>query len=282
MVLLVFAPQSRLVSSQPRAPIAQWAQTMRSSSDHTTDVMPVQKEVFDITKSTRAKYQDLVIGRKGLWNLIKYELIALVSTWVPGAVGLFLRSRLYRLLLGNVGRNVIFGMNVVLRHPHKIVIGNNVVIDDNCLLDAKGRNNEGIIIGDGVFVGRNTILSCKNGTIVLGNHVNIGFNCEIVSASRVTVGEKVLIAAYSYLIGADHDFGRTDIPVFEQARTARGIQIDDNVWIGAGVMVTDGVTIGRDSIVGTGSVVARDIPEYGVALGNPARVIKSRKDVHNE
>jgi acetyltransferase-like isoleucine patch superfamily enzyme len=52
-----------------------------------------------------------------------------------------------------------------LRHPHKI-IGDNVVIDDLCCLDAKGTDNRGITIGNGVFVGRNTILSCKNGDIV--------------------------------------------------------------------------------------------------------------------
>ena len=56
----------------------------------------------------------------------------------------------------------------MLRHPHKIHIGSNVVIDDNCLLDAKGETNRGIRIGDGVFIGRNTILSCKNGDIELG------------------------------------------------------------------------------------------------------------------
>ena len=53
--------------------------------------------------------------------------------------GLVLRKRLYPWLLGSCGRNVVFGQNVVLRHPHKIHIGSNVVIDDNCLLDAKGR-----------------------------------------------------------------------------------------------------------------------------------------------
>ena len=74
----------------------------------------------------------------------------------------------------------------MLRHPHKIRIGDNVVIDDNCLIDAKGDANRGITIGSGVFVGRNTILSCKNGDIELGDGANVGFNCEIFSASRVT------------------------------------------------------------------------------------------------
>ena len=91
------------------------------------------------------------------------------------------------------------------RHPHKIRIGDNVVIDDQCCLDAKGTDNTGIVIGQGVFVGRNTILSCKNGDIVLADRANIGFNCEIFSASRVSVGPDTLVAAYSYLVGGDHE-----------------------------------------------------------------------------
>ena len=109
---------------------------------------------------------------------------------VPGALGLVLRKMLYPRLLGACGRNVVFGQNVVLRHPHKIRIGDNVVIDDNCLLDAKGDRNGGIAIGDGVFVGRNSILSCKDGDITLDDGANIGFNCEIFSASHVRIGRE--------------------------------------------------------------------------------------------
>ena len=81
-----------------------------------------------------------------------------------------------------------------------------MVIDDNCLLDAKGDTNAGIAIGAGTFIGRNTILSCKNGDIVLGEGVNIGFNCEIFSAARVELGARALLAAYCYVIGGDHDW----------------------------------------------------------------------------
>jgi serine acetyltransferase len=126
---------------------------------------------------------NLVIGRPGFGALLKYELVQLLSQWVPGALGLVLRKRLYRTLLGACGRNVVFGQGVVLRHPHKIRIGDNVVVDDHCLLDAKGEDNTGITIGSGVFIGRNTILSCKNGDIVLADGANIGFNCELFSAA---------------------------------------------------------------------------------------------------
>jgi len=141
-----------------------------------------QEQLFAPGKSSRAKYAELVVGRPGFGALLKYELIVMLAQSWPGALGLALRKLLYPMLLGSCGRNVIFGQHVVLRHPHKIRIGSNVVLDDNCLVDAKGESNRGITIGDGVFVGRNTILSCKNGDIDLGDTANIGFNCEVFSA----------------------------------------------------------------------------------------------------
>ncbi|MGH7792254.1 MAG: hypothetical protein ACREOB_08045, partial [Thermodesulfobacteriota bacterium] len=112
-----------------------------------TETIEIQKELFEGGKSKFEKYQDLIIGRRGLWNLLKYELVLLFASWLPGALGLVLRSKLYPLLLGKVGKNVTFGTSVLLRHPHKIFIGDNVVIDDNVLLDAKGTDNNGIVIG---------------------------------------------------------------------------------------------------------------------------------------
>ena len=179
----------------------------------------------------------------------------LLSQAVPGALGLALRQTMYPLLLGACGRGVVFGQNVVLRHPHKIRIGDNVVLDDNCLIDAKGTSNAGIRIGNGVFIGRNTILSCKNGDIEIADGANVGFNCEIFSASRVSVGARALIAAYCYLIGGDHDFGDASRPVLDQGRTSAGIAIGAGAWLGAGAKILDGVQIGDQAIVGAGAVV---------------------------
>jgi len=226
--------------------------------------------------SARQKYASLVVGRPGLGALLKHELIVLAAQAVPGALGLALRKVLYPTLLGSCGRNVVFGQNVVLRHPHKIRIGNDVVIDDNCLLDAKGDTNAGIAIGNGVFLGRNTILSCKNGDIELGDFANLGFNCEIFSGSRVTVGANALFAAYCYLIGGDHDRSDTSIPVSQQRRTSKGVHVGGGVWMGAGAKVMDGVAIGDDAIVGAGAVVRSDVPARAVAVGIPARLVGVR------
>jgi acetyltransferase-like isoleucine patch superfamily enzyme len=235
-----------------------------------------QEELFAPGKSAREKYSSLVVGRTGLGPLLKYELVVTLTQACPGALGLALRKACYPWLLGSCGANVIFGQNVVLRHPHKIHVGSNVVIDDNCLLDAKGDSNRGIRIGNGVFVGRNTILSCKNGDIDLADGANIGFNCEIFSASRVAIGASVLMAAYVYVIGGDHDFADPDKPVIEQGRKSAGVTIGPGAWIGAGAKVLDGVTIGEHAIVGAGSVVRGDVAVRAIAVGAPARAVSMR------
>src|SRR3954469_372813 len=213
----------------------------------------IQDQLFS-SKSPREKYASLVVGRPGLAALLKYELVVMLAQPRAGALGLLLRKQLYPWLLGSCGRNVVFGQNVVLRHPHKVHIGSNVVIDDNCLIDAKGESNRGIRIGDGVFVGRNSILSCKNGDIELADGANIGFNCEVFSASRVTIGRGVLMAAYGYVIGGDHDFSDPSKTVLEQTRTSAGVSIGDGAWLGAGAKILDGVTLGSHAVIGAGAV----------------------------
>jgi acetyltransferase-like isoleucine patch superfamily enzyme len=237
-----------------------------------------QEQLFALGKSSRQKYSELVVGRPGLAALFRHELVVMMAQARPGAFGLAIRKALYPMLLGSCGRNVVFGQNVVLRHPHKIQIGSNVVIDDNCLVDAKGETNQGIRIGDGVFIGRNTILSCKNGDIELGDRANIGFNCEIFSASRVTIGRSVLMAAYTYVIGGDHDFSDPTKAVLAQPRVSAGVSIGEGVWIGAGAKILDGVSLGNHAVVGAAALVRESVPAGAIAVGIPARVVASRGD----
>jgi len=244
-----------------------------------TEIPRAQDQLFDGRSSAREKYARLVVGRPGLGALLKHEAVVMCSQHVPGALGFALRKLLYPALLGACGRNVVFGQNVVLRHPHKIRIGDNVVVDDNCLVDAKGDSNHGITIGSGVFIGRNTILSCKNGDIEIEDGANIGFNCELFSASRVRVGKDTLIAAYSYLIGGDHDAKDPSAPVLSQGRSSAGVSVGAGAWLGAGAKILDGVTIGDGAVVGAGAVVRDAVPPRAIAVGVPARVVGTRDEV---
>src|SRR6478672_9949102 len=244
--------------------------------DGSENIPRAQDQLFAKGTSAREKYAALVIGRTDLGSLLKYELIVTLTQGCPGALGLALRKALYPSLLGSCGRNVVFGQNVVLRHPHKIHVGDDVVIDDNCLIDAKGESNAGIRIGSGVFIGRNSIVSCKNGDVELADGANIGFNCEIFSASRVRIGAGTLLAAYTYVIGGDHDFSDPSKSVLEHGRKSDGVTIGEGVWLGAGAKVLDGVAIGDKAIVGAGAVVTRDVPAQAIAVGIPAKVVANR------
>src|SRR5512143_3065996 len=113
------------------------------SSTHTAGPGPripigIQSAIGEQGKSALAKYQDLVVGSRSWAFLALHEAVILLTSWVPGALGLLLRRIAYPLLLGGVGRGAVFGQGVVLRHPRKIRIGDGVVIDDHVVLDAKG------------------------------------------------------------------------------------------------------------------------------------------------
>lgn len=241
-----------------------------------TEIPRAQDQLFGAGQSARQKYSALVVGRPGLGALLHYELVQLLSQHVPGALGLVFRKALYPSLLGACGSNVVFGQNVTIRHPHKVRIGSNVVIDDNCLIDAKGDSNAGITIGSGVFIGRNSILSCKNGDIAIADGANIGFNCEVFSASRVVIGRDTLLAAYCYVIGGDHDFSDPSAAVLAQSRHSAGATIGAGAWLGAGAKILDGVTIGDRAIIGAGAVVREAVGDGAIAVGIPARIVGQR------
>jgi acetyltransferase-like isoleucine patch superfamily enzyme len=238
----------------------------------------LQKKLIDQRKSFSQKYAALVIGKQGFWVFLKYELIVLLFSWVPGALGYALRRIFYPSLLGSVGRGVVFGKGITLRHPHKIRIGDNTTIDDFAVLDAKGEDNRGILIGRNVYIGRNTILSCKEGSIVLGDYNNLSANCSLLSETEIELGPYCFLAGNCYLVaGGNHSFEDVTTPImFQPSFSKGGIRIAEDVWLAAGTIVLDGVTIGKGCVVGAGSVVTRSLPELSVAVGAPARVRKTR------
>jgi acetyltransferase-like isoleucine patch superfamily enzyme len=241
--------------------------------------LKIRKVLTSQEKSKVQQYQHLVIGQSGLWSLVKFELVMLLCSWVPGALGLFLRSKLYPTVLGHVGKGVVFGVNVTLRHPHKIWIGDNVVIDDHCMLDAKGIENKGITVGNNVFIGRNTILSCKDGDIDLEDGVNVGFNCEIYSAYKVRIKANALLAAYSYLVGGSgYDVSRHDVSFAEQVGLdSKGtLEIGAGAWLAAGATVLDGVRVGTGAVIGARALVLENVPDNSIAVGIPAKVTGKR------
>lgn len=237
----------------------------------------IQHEYGGKGKSRLEQYQDLILGTRSIWFLIKFETVILLFSRIPGALGIVLRKIFYPTIIGRVGRGVVFGMDVSLRHPLKIEIGDGSIIDDGVLLDAKGSANTGIIIGENCYVGRGTIFSCKEGDIILKDYANISTYCNISSNSKITIGEKSLLGPYVSLFATRHNFDNVDEAILDQGWTSEGIEIANNCWLGAKVTVLDGVNIGESAVIGAGAVVTKSLPQRVVAVGSPARVVKTRE-----
>jgi len=236
----------------------------------------IQRESDRADKSKLRQYQDLVIGSRSLWTLVKFELIQLLVSRIPGALGLFLRKLFYPAVLCRVGKGVVFGVDVWFRHPHKIRIGDGAIIDDGALIDAKGSANEGVTIGPNCYIGRGTILSCKEGDIVLGPSVNLSTWCNISSNSKIVIGEKTLLGPYAGVFATMHKFDEIGAAILDQGWTSEGVTIGPNCWLGSRVSVLDGVTVGANVVVGAGAVVTDDLPDNVIAVGVPAKVLKRR------
>jgi len=144
----------------------------------------------------------------------------------------------------------------------------------------------------GNFVGRKRAHIGKNTHIsptVMMQHperIYIGDNCEInhmtilwagKKDAKIVIGNFVMIGPRVTIIAFNHRFERLDLPMGWQGFTEADIVIEDDVWLGAHTIVLPGVRIGRGSIIGAGAVVTRDIPPYSIAVGVPAKVVKSRK-----
>jgi len=237
-----------------------------------------QKNLLDGKKSAFQKYREMFVGESSFFYFLKYEFLTTLLGPIPGALGLFLRRVFFPSLFLKVGKGVVFGRNMTIRHPRKITIGDGVVFDDFSVIDAKGRKNRGILLGRNVFIGRNSVISCKGGDIQVGDYANIGSNNTLLSESIIRIGKYVFTAGHVYMVaGGNHSFERRDIPIWHQpSRSKGGIVLEDDVWIGAACTIVDGVVIKKGSILGAGSLAHKKIPPYSVALGNPATVIKKR------
>lgn len=105
--------------------------------------------------------------------------------------------------------------------------------------------------------------------LIIGKRCYINSNLLAMSRGGITIGDDVQIAANVQLLSNNHD------PYDRQILTCKPIVIGDGVWIGAGASIMSGVTIGKYAIVGAASVVTHDVPDYGVVVGSPARLIKT-------
>lgn len=149
------------------------------------------------------------------------------------------------------------GRSVEIRSPQNLVLGNNVSLDSNALLHCGG------------FEWCN-----YKGKIQLGDNVYIGPNSVLFGAGDIVIGNNVLISPCVVITSHQHTFQEKGIPVRDQPTEFNAVTIEDDVWVGSNAVILPGVTIGKGAIIGAGAVVTQDIPQFSMAVGVPARVVK--------
>ncbi len=113
--------------------------------------------------------------------------------------------------------------------------------------------------------------------VEIGENVYINSHVSLNGQGWLTLGDNILIGPYTSIWTSNHSFANPDIPINQQGDEFRPVSIGNDVWIGAQVVILPGVHIGNGAVIGAGSIVTKDIPEYAIVVGNPARVVKSRK-----
>lgn len=109
----------------------------------------------------------------------------------------------------------------------------------------------------------------------IGNRSGVGVKCELTGP--VKIGNDVMMGPEVIIYTISHKFDRTDISMMDQGSTEpSAVTIGNDVWIGRRAIIMPGIKIGDGCIIGAGAVVTKDIPPYSVAVGVPAKVVKSR------
>lgn len=248
----------------------------------TLPAMTPQQEAFsDPSAKGLAMYRTLAVGDEGSFAFLRYEFLTFLSSGLPGLPGFALRAFLYPFLFAECGRRPAIGRDVVLRVPGRIKLGSGVLIDDFAALDVRVKGERGAIeVGDRVCIGRFSTIAAKHGEISISPGANIGSYCRIATTSTVRIGESCLVGAYCYVGPGNHTESTDGNPLISNPMEDRGgVSIGDHAWLGARVTVLDGVKIGKHAIIGAHSVVRDDIPDYGVAVGAPARTIRIRNEI---
>jgi len=140
-----------------------------------------------------------------------------------------------------------------------------------------------IRVGRGTILGPNVSLSAgvspaqdlgDREIVSIGDGCLVGKGSGIVAHERVEIGDNVFTGHHVYITDANHGYEDTHVPIGQQFAPPRPVSVGEGSWLGHGSIVLPGAEIGRHVVVGAGSVVTGALPDFCVAVGNPARVIR--------
>jgi acetyltransferase-like isoleucine patch superfamily enzyme len=177
----------------------------------------------------------------------------------------------------------LIGKNVTIRQSKYISVGKNFIAQDNC--EINGLSQKGLVFGDKVTVGSYAIIRPTNlyggeaGVgLRVGDNSSIGPYSYIGCSGYIEIGNNVMMSPRVSIYSENHNFRDTDLPMIQQGVTRSFVKIEDDCWIAANSIILAGVTVGKGSVVAAGAVVTKDVPPFSIVAGNPAEIIKKRKN----
>lgn len=166
----------------------------------------------------------------------------------------------YKPQFGAIGAGSVIRRPILIRNPAGIRIGSGVSIRDGARLEVIDRSG------------------LPGGRLTIGNDVNFEQDVHIAACDEVIIEDEVCFAARCAVVDTHHpeDTAGNRATAVSSARSS--VRIGKRVFLGVGVVVLPNVTIGENSIIGANSVVSRDIPPNSVAVGAPARVVRTLRE----
>jgi acetyltransferase-like isoleucine patch superfamily enzyme len=162
-----------------------------------------------------------------------------------------------RFLFGSYGKDVYIEPGVIINRPRYVHIGDHVRIKQNTNINVHPRGEES-----------------KDGILFIGKNVHITQGVIISAFHRIVIEDDVGIAPYCCIIDNSRKAVDIDRPLQEQDLVTGPVHIGAGSWLAYNVCVLPNVTIGRRCVIGALSVVNSDIPDFSIAVGSPARVVK--------
>lgn len=163
-----------------------------------------------------------------------------------------------------------------LAHPHVITTG---FVFFGRRVEVQARPGYGrLVLGRWVHLGDGTSLRCHEGTVRIGDKTVFGRNIVVNAYLDVQIGGSCIIADLVYVTDFDHVFTDVAVPIKDQGIAKAPVRIGSDVWLGTKVSIVRGTVIGNGVVVAANAVVTRDLPDFAVAAGVPARVLRNRQD----
>jgi len=154
-----------------------------------------------------------------------------------------------------------------------------VIVHPSAVFERSGGT---IVIGPRTHIDRGAIIRAMGGRIQIGADCSVNAYSFLSGAGGLDIGNSVMIGSHVSIYASNHTFADISVPMNKQGLDLKGIEIEQDVWVGTGVRILDGVRVGTGSVLAAGAVITKSTEPYSINAGVPARQIGSRRTAQSK